>query len=225
MTNILTISDANKKLRDGDKDRYILEDINYTQNSGEFNAIIGPSGSGKTTFLQCAAGLDKFSSGTAIICGDNLNDINAKEKNELHNKKVGFIYQHTCLLPNLTTLENVAMPLLIRKIAKDNSYDRAKKILAKIGLADSINKLPKELSGGMKQKAAIARAIVGGPAIIFADEPTGNLDTKSRDLILDFLLEIKHEYNIAICLITHDLAIAKLADKEFILENGKLHTT
>lgn len=225
MTNIIKICDANKKLRDGDKDRHILKDINYIQNTGEFNAIIGPSGSGKTTFLQCAAGLDKFSSGMAIICDHNLNDITAKAKNDLHNRKVGFIYQHTCLLPNLTTLENVALPLLIRKIATGIAYDKAKNILAKIGLASSINKLPKELSGGMKQKAAIARAIIGDPAIIFADEPTGNLDTKSRDLILDFLLEIKHNYNISICLITHDLAIAKLADKEFILENSKLYTT
>jgi ABC-type lipoprotein export system ATPase subunit len=220
MPHIIKICSANKKLRDGVKDRYILEDINYTQSAGEFNAILGPSGSGKTTFLQCAAGIDKFSAGKAILCDNNLDTITAKEKNELHNKKVGFVYQHTCLLPNLTTLENVALPLLIRKVSKNIAYSKAKDILAKIGLAESINQFPQALSGGMKQKAAIARAIVGAPAIIFADEPTGNLDKKSRDLILDFLLEIKNSYNIAICLITHDLAIAKLADNAFTLENG-----
>ena len=221
MPDIIKICSASKKLRDGTKDRYILEDITYTQNSGEFNAIIGPSGSGKTTFLQCAAGLDNFSAGSAIICNNNLQTISAKEKNELHNRKVGFVYQHTCLLPNLTTLENVALPLLIRKTAKNIAYDKAKHILAKIGLAESAHKFPQALSGGMKQKAAIARAIIGEPEIIFADEPTGNLDTQSRDLLLNFLLEIKHNYNIAICLITHDLSIAKLADKSFTLENGK----
>lgn len=220
MTSIIKISGASKKLRDGGIDRYILSNIDYVQNKGEFNAIIGPSGSGKTTFLQCAAGIDKFSSGIAELCGNNLSSISNKAKNELHNRKVGFVYQHTCLLPNLTALENVALPLLISK-TKD-AYERAKNILVKLELADSVHKFPKELSGGMKQKVAIARAIVGEPAIVFADEPTGNLDTKSRDLILELLLDIQRNSNISICLITHDLEIAKLAGRSFNLDNGKL---
>lgn len=206
---IIEVKNAGKKIIDGTVERSILSKINYNLKYGQKAAIIGPSGCGKTTMLQCMAGLDRFSYGSCFLCGHDLTIINNRQLNKIHNTKIGFVYQQPNLLADFNVLENIAMPLLIGGKSKKIAIAAAINALKLIDLAQYAKYNPHQLSGGMKQKVAIARAFINNPAVILADEPTGNLDIKSRDMIMHTLLKISSEFNTALCIVTHDEYIAK----------------
>ena len=193
--------------------------------TGTSAAIIGVSGSGKTTLLQCLAGLDLFDSGNNNLCGIILNKSSIKNIDELLNKNVGFIYQKSHLLPDFSVIENIAMPLLISGVSRAEAIEKALKILDSIQLKNKKHLLPHQLSGGMQQKVAIARACIHKPKIIFADEPTGNLDNKSRDEITELLLNLNKEHNISLCVVTHDNNVAIKLDNIYRIENKTIIKT
>ena len=209
---VISVRNASKSFQDGETERDILKNINFGLDVAQSCAILGSSGSGKTTLLQAMAGLDNFSSGSATLCGYDLQDIKEKELTRLHRHFVGFVYQKSHLLVDFSLIENVALPMLIAGTSKELALEHAIKILSDLGLASFSHYFPCQISGGMQQKVAIARAFASKPKVIFADEPTGNLDGKSKDLVLSCLFELKSEYDTALCLVTHDPYVANRTD-------------
>ena len=202
----------------------VLKNLNLTVKSAEMLAIIGKSGSGKSTLLHIMGGLDHPTSGTVIIGEDNLNSLNEADRAQLRNRHLGFIYQFHHLLPEFSALENVMMPLLIRKTNTKLASNLAREIIAAVGLNDRQNAKIGELSGGEKQRIAIARALVTKPAYVLADEPTGNLDQKTALQIYELIVKLNQELGTSFIIATHDLSIAKLMPRCLILEDGQLIT-
>ncbi|PLV59405.1 ABC transporter ATP-binding protein [Thermotoga sp. KOL6] len=197
-----------------------LKGINLRISSGEFVVILGPSGSGKTTLLNCLSGVDRPTEGKVIINGVDLYTLSEEERTRYRAKNMGFVFQFFNLVPVLTTLENVELPLLILGVNRKEAKERAFNLLRRVGLAHKWNRFPEELSGGEKQRVAIARALIHNPKVVWADEPTGALDNETGDMIIDLLLEMKK--NTTLVVVTHDERIAEKADRVIRIREGQI---
>jgi len=220
MGEILIINQVDKIYTSGEKQLKVLDGINLKIHQGETAAIIGPSGSGKTTLLGLCAGLDKPTNGFVSLCGQKLQDLNEDELATLRNHKVGFVFQNFQLIPTLTALENVMIPLELLK--KPNARERAKELLAGVGLLKRYDHYPSQLSGGEQQRVSIARAFANDPEILFADEPTGNLDDDTGAKIESLLFELNEKKNTTLILVTHDSELAEKTDRSIRLKGGKV---
>lgn len=199
----------------------IIKGINISVKKGEFVAITGPSGSGKSTLLSLLAGLDRPDSGEIVLNSKDITKLKEEELSEMRNKEIGFIFQSFYLIPSLTAFENVFYPMQIRDGKKADERE-AEKLLKKTGMLHRKNSYPSQLSGGEKQRIAICRALINKPAVIFADEPTGNLDSKNSKEIMKLLLDLKKEYNTTLIVVTHEKEIAKQADRIINIVDGKV---
>ncbi|MDD1609399.1 MAG: lipoprotein-releasing ABC transporter ATP-binding protein LolD [Methylococcaceae bacterium] len=204
----------------GELDVEVLKGVDLAIAVGERVAIMGVSGSGKSTLMHLLGGLDQPTSGEVILDGVNLNSVNSTKLAQLRNKSLGFIYQSHHLLGEFTVLENVAMPLLIANLSVKEAKQRATALLERVGLGPRIQHKPSELSGGERQRAAIARALINKPNVILADEPTGNLDTKTADSVYQLMLELNQELNISFLVVTHDHELASRMGKVLHMEDG-----
>ena len=220
MSKILKISELEKTYSSGSKKITVLQNISFEIEKGDTFSIVGPSGSGKTTLLGLCAGLDAPGSGSVELCGQNLNDLNEDERAQLRNKEVGFIFQNFQLLPTLTAIENVIVPLELQgaKNAKKIGMD----LLEKVGLSDRYDHYPSQLSGGEQQRVALARAFSTTPSILFADEPTGNLDEETGEKVIQLLFELNKEAGTTLVIITHDLELANRTQQILRLKGGKI---
>jgi putative ABC transport system ATP-binding protein len=207
-----------KEYRSGEHRLAVLRDVSFTIPDKAFVAIVGPSGSGKTTLLGLLAGLDVPSSGSVILDGENLSTLSEDRRARLRGAKVGFVFQSFQLIPTLTALENVQVPLELR--GDDGAPARARELLARVGLADRAHHFPNQLSGGEQQRVAIARAFSNAPKLLFADEPTGNLDTTTGLRVVDLLETLNRESGTTIVLVTHDLGLAARAQRTIRLADG-----
>jgi lipoprotein-releasing system ATP-binding protein len=219
---VLEATDVRRSFRQGPIDLQVLQGVNFAVKPGERIAIIGASGSGKTTLLQILGGLDKPSAGTVKIAGHDIHSLNEASRGELRNRSLGFVYQFHHLLPEFSALENVAMPLLIRRIPKKDAENTARAILERVGLGERLVHRPHELSGGERQRAAVARALVTGPRIVLADEPTGNLDGGNAESVFALMLELNRELATSLIVVTHDRKLAARMDRILELERGNL---
>ncbi len=200
----------------------VLNGIHLNANAGEQIAIVGASGSGKSTLLHLLGGLDVPSSGDVYILGNNLSQLSETQKGDLRNQSLGFVYQFHHLLPEFTAFENVALPLLIRRMAREKALALASEMLARVGLAHRLEHMPGELSGGERQRAALARAMVTQPKCILADEPTGNLDRHTAHAVFDLLLEMNRTQNVSLIVVTHDMELAAKMQRQYKLVDGTL---
>ncbi len=217
---MLEIQNLHKTYTSGNKDVHVLKNINFKIEKGEIVAIVGPSGSGKTTLLGLCAGLDKATSGSVILSNQALEPLNEDERAALRNQEVGFIFQNFQLIPTLTALENVMVPLELR--GEKGSATRAMDLLEKVGLADRHDHYPTQLSGGEQQRVSLARAFSNNPKILFADEPTGNLDEETGKKVEDLLFKLNEESGTTLIIVTHDLNLAAKTGRIIKLKGGKL---
>lgn len=221
MLPILKVTNLSKSFSNEEKVLTILENITIAVNEKETCSIVGTSGSGKTTLLGLCAGLDDLSSGKVELCGIDLGTLNEDERAILRNKKVGFIFQDFQLLPSLTALENVIVPLELQ--GEKNAAQIGKDLLDKVGLKNRMSHYPSQLSGGEQQRVAIARAFSNKPTILFADEPTGNLDEESGEIVVNLLLNLNKEAGTTLIIVTHDLELAQKTQRRIILKGGTIY--
>lgn len=222
MPKILKIENLKKSYTSGSKELTVLNDISFEIEQGSTFSIVGPSGSGKTTLLGLCAGLDKPDAGTIELCGKALHTLNEDERAQLRNKEVGFIFQNFQLLPTLSALENVSVPLELQ--GRKNAAKVAAELLEKVGLADRFHHYPSQLSGGEQQRVAIARAFSNEPSILFADEPTGNLDDETGEKIVRLLFDLNKQAGTTLVIVSHDLELANKTERILRLKGGKIIT-
>jgi lipoprotein-releasing system ATP-binding protein len=219
-TNILQCKQLTKRYTQGELDVEVLKGVDLTVATGERIAIMGASGSGKSTLLHLLGGLEKSSGGEVILDGVNLSTISQTKLAKLRNKSLGFIYQSHHLLGEFTVLENVAMPLLIADLSVQKASKRARDLLQRVGLGHRVAHKPGELSGGERQRAAVARALINKPSLVLADEPTGNLDSKTAEQVYQLMLELNQELNVSLLVVTHDHDLAAKMGKVLHMEDG-----
>lgn len=200
----------------------VLHDVSLTIPDGEILAIVGPSGAGKTTLLQIAGSLERPDAGTVSFNDTDIFSLNDNRLSEFRNRHIGFVFQFHQLLPEFSTLENVAMPALIGGISRETAFSEAEKLLNKLGLGGRLRHKPSELSGGEKQRTAIARALINSPSIIFADEPTGSLDSKNRTEIQEIIHSLREESGQTFVVVTHDAELADIADRIVRMADGRI---
>ena len=222
MTKILNVNHLGKTYSSGSTMLTVLDDISFSVSQGDTFSIVGPSGSGKTTLLGLCAGLDQPDSGTVELCGTELNILNEDQRAKLRNQEVGFIFQDFQLLPTLTALENVSVPLELQGVK--NARKQALELLGKVGLADRSHHYPSQLSGGEQQRVALARAFSNHPSILFADEPTGNLDEETGEKVTRLLFDLNKDAGTTLVIVTHDLDLAKQTQHILRLRGGKIVT-
>ncbi|MDB5023687.1 MAG: transporter ATP-binding protein [Mucilaginibacter sp.] len=220
METILNIANLGKTYNSAGKTLIVLDKINFSVNAGSTNAIVGPSGSGKTTLLGLCAGLDRSSTGIVELNGINLGDLNEDKRAQVRNQYVGFIFQNFQLLPTLTALENVMVPLELR--GEKNIKARSMDLLDKVGLTDRGHHYPAQLSGGEQQRVSLARAFSNQPKILFADEPTGNLDFETSEKVVKLIFDLNREAGTTLVLVTHDLELAAKTQRIIRIKGGKL---
>lgn len=220
MSKILNVSHLGKTYTSGTKKLTVLDDVSFSIEQGETFSIVGPSGSGKTTLLGLCAGLDQADEGFVELCGSKLNTLNEDERALLRNQKVGFIFQNFQLLPTLTALENVVVPLELQGVKKPAAI--GKDLLTKVGLEDRLHHYPSQLSGGEQQRVALARAFSTKPAILFADEPTGNLDEETGDKVVQLLFDLNKETGTTLVIVSHDMDLAQKTQRILRLKGGKI---
>lgn len=220
MVKILNVKNLEKSYFSGSKKLSILKDISFSVEEKETFAIVGPSGSGKTTILGLCAGLDKPDSGTIELCGTEISTLSEDERAQLRGQKVGFIFQDFQLLQTLTALENVAVPLELQ--GDKEATLKAKALLEKVGLADRLGHYPSQLSGGEQQRVAFARAFSNNPTILFADEPTGNLDAKTGEKVIQLLFDLNKELGTTLVIVTHDIELAQKTKHILRLKGGSI---
>lgn len=203
----------------------VLNGISLTFQQGEIMSIVGPSGAGKTTLLQIAGTLDRPDSGEVLFNGQDLLSLKDRKLSKFRNRNIGFIFQFHQLLPEFSAMENVALPALIAGKSRKTSFNDAERWLTELGLGHRLSHKPSELSGGEKQRAAIARALINNPTFVFADEPTGSLDSKNRDDIKTIIIGLREKYNQSFVIVTHDAEMADIADRKVLIEDGEIRLT
>ena len=218
---IITVDNINKTYKNGSLELQVLKNISFKVDKGEFLAIMGSSGSGKSTMMNILGCLDNQYEGRYILDGIDISKSTENELSEIRNKKIGFIFQSFNLLPRLTALENVELPLVYSSVPKEERHKRANELLEMVGLKERTHHRPNELSGGQRQRVAIARALANNPSIILADEPTGNLDSKSEEEIIEILQKL-NKMGKTIVIVTHEPSIGEIAERKIIFKDGEI---
>lgn len=211
-----------KSYREAGQDITVLRDVSLHVDAGEMVAIVGASGSGKSTLLHMLGVLDTPTRGSVLIDGRETHALTEKERSVLRNRRLGFVYQFHHLLSEFSALENVAMPLIVRREPRSQALLAAREVLDQVGLAERVTHYPGQLSGGERQRVALARALITRPACILADEPTGNLDRETAEHMFDLLVRVNRDFGTAFVIVTHDAALASLAHRQLAMEKGRL---
>jgi putative ABC transport system ATP-binding protein len=220
MAEILVVEKLTKTFKSGNRSLTVLDDVSFSIEEGSSISIVGPSGSGKTTLLGLCAGLDIASSGTVSLTGIKLNALDEDDRAYVRNQNVGFIFQNFQLLPTLTALENATVPLELR--GEKNFKEKAIELLERVGLGDRMTHYPSQLSGGEQQRVAMARAFITSPKVLFADEPTGNLDEETADKVQNLLFDLNKQEGTTLIMVTHNLELASFTDRILRLKGGKV---
>ena len=221
MTHILSVSDLKKTYKGVNRELVVLDEINFTIDKGEIVSIVGPSGSGKTTLLGLCAGLDTPTNGSIVLTSETISSMTENEKAAVRNKKVGFIFQNFQLLPTLTAIENVMIPLELQG-RSSGARAKAKDLLGRVGLGDRLTHYPAQLSGGEQQRVSLARAFSNDPEVLFADEPTGNLDEETSEMVEKLIFDLNQEQGTTMTIVTHDLELAGKTQRIIKLKGGKI---
>jgi lipoprotein-releasing system ATP-binding protein len=219
---ILEARNVHKSFRQGPVTLEVLQGVSMSVTTGERIAIVGASGSGKTTLLQILGGLDRPTTGQVLVDGKDIHRQSEQERGALRNRALGFVYQFHHLLPEFSALENVAMPLLVRRMRVADARAKARRLLDRVGLGQRLDHRPDQLSGGGRQRAAVARALVTEPKIVLADEPTGNLDGGNAESVFALMLELNRELRTSLIVVTHDMRLASRMERIFAIERGVL---
>lgn len=220
---ILEVTNLTQQFRSGDRNLTVLDHVDFSVDKGTICSIVGPSGSGKTTLLGLCAGLDRPTTGEVMLNGVKLGPLNEDQRAKVRNKHVGFVFQTFQLVPTLTALENVMVPLELRGMKTSDVQRDAEELLEQVGLGDRMSHYPTQLSGGEQQRVAIARAFINKPKILFADEPTGNLDSETGETIEELLFDLNKARGTTLILVTHDLSLAEQCQRIIRLKNGQIH--
>jgi len=218
---LIQVTDLIKTFKDGEKETRVLKGIDFAANEGEWISIMGRSGAGKSTFMYLMSLLDEATSGEIYLFGKDTHSMNAQEKTGFRLNELGYVFQDYALLPDLTALENVAVPLMMQGKYKSEAYKEAKKSLEIVGLGIRLNNLPSQLSGGEQQRTSIARALAHKPKILFADEPTANLDNESSETVMKLFQEV-HKQGQTIIMVTHEETFSKFSERVVTLDDGKI---
>lgn len=221
-THALSARNLVKTYQEGGREVPVLRDVSLHVDQGEMVAIVGASGSGKSTLLHTLGLLDRPTSGSVLINGESVEGLSEKQRSQLRNRSLGFVYQFHHLLAEFSALDNVAMPLIVRRESRNAAREQAQVVLEQVGLAERIDHYPGQLSGGERQRVALARALVTRPRCVLADEPTGNLDRYTAESMFELLRRVNREFGTAFAIVTHDPALAALAHRQLAMEKGRL---